>query len=86
MFSGVVLTYLTTSQGLTMPRGKLHPSVALTKLLAVRLNERNYALIHFGARRAGMKISEFVRNLIRTNVKVRLPRQPAKKAKKNGKH
>ncbi len=69
-----------------MPRGKLHPSVALTKLLAVRLNERNYALIHFGARRAGMKISEFVRNLIRTNVKVRLPRQPAKKAKKNGKH
>lgn len=62
-----------------MSRQKLNPEVALVKLLAVRLNERNYALVYMGARKAGVKISEFVNKLIKDNVKVRLPKQEVKK-------
>lgn len=58
-----------------MPRPKLPDDVALSKLLVVRLNQRNYDLIHVGARRAGLKLSEFVNNLIKDNLKIRLPRK-----------
>ena len=55
-------------------RGK-PPEVRLSKLMTVRLTERNHDLVYTSARREGIKISDFINRLIRENVKLRLTKK-----------